>query len=140
MPTDGGAPIRIHTGPALDPVWSPDGALIAYEGANVFTNVPLAAVGPDGADVKLPAITLRREGERIRFLPGGRGLVYMKNETLEQDFYLLDLETMQTRALTHLTGSGAMRTFDVTPDGNAIVFDRTQVKTDIVLIDLAQTN
>jgi Tol biopolymer transport system component len=140
MPTDGGAPVRIHAGPALDPVWSPDGALIAYEGANVFTNVPLAAVAPDGAAVKLPPITLRREGERLRFLPGGRGLVYMKNETLEQDFYLLDLATMQTRPLTHLTSVGAMRTFDITPDGKAIVFDRTQAKTDIVLIDLAQSN
>ena len=137
IPIDGGVPMRIHSGPALDPVWSPDGALIAYEGANVFTNVPLAAIAPDGAEVKLPSITLRREGERLRFLPDGRGLVYMQNESLAQDFYVLDLGTMKTRALTHLTNPGAMRTFDITPDGKAIVFDRTLAKADVVLIDLA---
>ena len=33
-----------------------------------------------------------------------------------------------------------MRTFDVTPDGKQIVFDRAKENSDIVLIDLAARN
>jgi hypothetical protein len=74
--------------------------------------MPLAAVRPDGTPVEFPGISLRREGERARFLPDGSGLVYMQNATLAQDFWLLDLATMKSRPLTHLNNSAAMRTFD----------------------------
>jgi Tol biopolymer transport system component len=136
IPANGGVPVRLVSGPALDPVWSPKGDLIVYGGANVFTNVPLAAVRPDGTAAKLPAIIVRREGERVRFLPDGSGLVYMQNETTAQDFWLLDLATLQSRQLTKLGSLDAMRTFDVTPDGKQIVFDRQHDNSDIVLIDL----
>ena len=136
IPIDGSAPVRLRSGPALDPVCSPAGNLIVYGGANVFTNVPLAAVRTDGTPVELPAITLRRDGERARFLPDGSGLVYMQNVTPEQDFWLLDLATMKSRPLSHLNNSAAMRTFDITPDGKRIVFDRAKETSDIVLIDL----
>ena len=52
------------------------------------------------------------------------------------DFALLDLTTMKTRPLTHLNDRAAMRTFDITPDGKQIVFDRLRENSDIVLIDL----
>jgi Tol biopolymer transport system component len=136
LPVNGGAPVRLVSGPALDPVWSPSGDLIVYAGANVFTTVPLAAVRADGTAVKLPSIIVRREGERARFLPDGRGLVYMQNETPAQNFWLLDLATMQSRQLTALSNPDAMRTFDITPDGRQIVFDRLHENSDIVLIDL----
>jgi Tol biopolymer transport system component len=137
IPIDGGSPVRLRSGPALDPVWSPAGNLIVYSGANVFTNVPLAGVRPDGTPVELPAINVLREGERARFLPDGSALVYMQNVTSAQDFWLLDLATMKSRPLTHLNNSAAMRAFDVTPDGKQIVFDRQKDNSDIVLIDLA---
>jgi Tol biopolymer transport system component len=136
IPIDGGLPVRLRSGPALDPVWSPAGNLIVYTGANVFTNVPLAGVRPDGTLVELPAINVLREGERARFLPDGSALVYMQNETPGQDFWLLDLATMKSRPLTHLNNSATMRAFDVTPDGKQIVFDRRKDNSDIVLIDL----
>ena len=53
-----------------------------------------------------------------------------------QDFWLLDLATKRTRPLTHLANTARMRTFDVTPDGKQIVFDRLRNNSDIVLIDL----
>jgi serine/threonine protein kinase/Tol biopolymer transport system component len=137
IPIDGGSPVRLRSGPALDPVWSPAGNLIVYSGANVFTNVPLAGVRPDGTSVELPAINVLREGERARFLPDGSALVYMQNETPGQDFWLLDLATMKSRPLTHLNNSATMRAFDVTPDGKQIVFDRQKENSDIVLIDLS---
>jgi serine/threonine protein kinase len=137
LPVDGGRPVRIATGPFLDPVWSPRGDLIVYCGTQVFTTAPLLAVRPDGTPVTLPKIDVRREGERARFLPDGTGLVYMLGDTLAgQDFWLLDLRTMHSRRLTRLSSPDVMRTFDITPDGKRIVFDRLQENSNIVLIDL----
>jgi serine/threonine protein kinase/Tol biopolymer transport system component len=138
LPVSGGSPVRIATGPFLDPVWSPRGDLIVFSGTQVFTLTPLVAVRPDGTPVKLPEINVQREGERARFLPDGTGLVYMLGSTMAgQDFWLLDLDTMRSRRLTHLSSSAVMRTFDITPDGSRIVFDRLQENSDILLIDLA---
>jgi serine/threonine protein kinase/Tol biopolymer transport system component len=136
IPIEGGPPVRLLAGPALDPVWSQDGSLIAYTGANVSSFAPLLAVRPDGTRVELPAIQVRREGERARFLPDGNRLVYMQGTLRSQDFWLLDLATKKTRPLSHLNNSAAMRTFDITPDGKQIVFDRLRENSDIVLIDL----
>ena len=54
-----------------------------------------------------------------------------------QDFWLLDLSTMQDRQLTRLDDAGTINTFDITPDGKQIVFDRLSEESDIVLIELA---
>jgi len=48
IPLEGGALVRLVSGPALNPVWSPDGSLIVYAGTNVRTFAPLLAVRPDG--------------------------------------------------------------------------------------------
>jgi Tol biopolymer transport system component len=56
-----------------------------------------------------------------------------------REFWLLDLATGTTRQLADLswtTSQGEIRTFDITPDGKNIVFDRTIDNSDIVLIDL----
>jgi hypothetical protein len=52
------------------------------------------------------------------------------------DFKALDLATGQTQLLTRLNNRGRLNTFDITPDGKYIVFDRTHPNSDIVLIDL----
>ncbi len=84
-------------------------------------------------------IRTHRDGERLRFLPDGRGLVYLEGAGVSpwQDFWLLDLKTMQTRRLTKLSDSAIIRTFDITPDGKKIVFDRLSENSAVVLIDLA---
>jgi Tol biopolymer transport system component len=133
---DGGAPERIADGEALNPVWSPDGNLIVYAGAQVNVVGPLVAVSPDGVPVDLPEIEIFRSGERMRFLPDGSGLVYMQGRGPSQDFWLLDLATMKSRQVTGLDSPATMRTFDITPDGERIVFDRLSEDSDIVLIQL----
>jgi Tol biopolymer transport system component len=138
IPLDGGMPVRLTSGQALDPVWSPDGSVIVYAGANVGALAPLLAVSTEGKPVGVPAIQVRREGagSRARFLPDGKRLVYMQGFALSQDFWLLDLTTKATRQLTQLNQQGAMWCFDVSPDGKRIVFDRTRENSDVVLIDV----
>jgi Tol biopolymer transport system component len=54
----------------------------------------------------------------------------------KQDFWLLDLATGHRRQLTNLRPESRMQSFDVSPDGKQIVFDRYRENSDIVLIDL----
>jgi len=135
IPVDGGNPERIAEGEAMNPVWSPDGNLIVYAGVQVNVNTRLLAIRPDGESVELPKIEVFRSGERVRFLPDGSGLVYMLGRGPSQDFWLLDLATMASRQLTELDPTATMRTFDITPDGRQIVFDRLSLDSDIVLIE-----
>jgi Tol biopolymer transport system component len=136
IPTAGGTPVRLSAELGRNPVWSPDGSLIAYAGPNVFTQTPLLAVKPDGDPVNLPAIRMHRDGERMRFTPDSKGLVYMQAATPWQDFWLLDLATLETRQLTGLNNSATMRTFDISANGREIVFDRLRENSDVVVIDL----
>lgn len=91
-----------------------------YEGTNTYTDTPLLGVRSDGTRVELPRISVRREGECTRFLPDGTGLIYMQGPSGKQDFWLLDLKTMNRRVLTQSSNPALMRTFDVTPDGNRL--------------------
>ena len=134
IPVDGGAPVRLVGGQAVSPVWSRDGKLIVYAGPLVAGDVPLLGVRPDGVPVQLPPVQVRPGG--YRFLPNGTGLVCLRGRNPMQDLWLLDLATKTTRQLTRFSKQGDLRTFDITPDGKHIVFDRSRENSDIVLIDL----
>jgi Tol biopolymer transport system component len=136
IPLEGGSPVRLVSGKALNPVWSPDGRLIVYAGTNVSTFSPFQAVRPDGTSVKLPDISLRRLGEHARFSPDGKSLIYTQGLLASQDFWLLDLASMKSRPLTRLQNRATMRTFDITSDGKQIVFDRIRENSQVVMIDL----
>jgi serine/threonine protein kinase len=136
IPADGGAAIRLSDKPAFNPVWSPDGNLIVFTAAAVSRFQPLLAVRPDGGAVDIPEIQIRTQGQRYRFLPNGKGLVYMEGLLRRQDFALLDLITLKSRTLTHLENPANMQTFDITHDGKQIVFDRLRENSDVVVVDL----
>ena len=143
MSVDGGESVRLTTGPASDPVWSPTEDLIVYAGANVGGQAPLLAVGPDGTPVELPPVQTVASSisGRLRFLPDGRGVVFVKAKVgvVVRGFWLLDRADRTTRPLAELTwttSQGEIRTFDITPDGKHIVFNRSSDNSDIVLIDL----
>lgn len=112
--------------------------MIIYAGPQANANSQLLAVGADGTPIELPQIEVWRAGERARFLPDGTGLVYMQRQHSSQDFWRLDFATMKSRRLTQLDPPATIRTFDITPDGEKIVFDRLTLDSDIVLIELPQ--
>jgi len=100
---------------------------------------------PDGKPVELPLVKTvgSNISGRLRFLPDGRGVVFVKAKVgvAVSEFWLLDLaarKTHQLAELTWTTSQGEIRTFDITPDGKHIVFDRSSDNSDIVLIDLPQ--
>jgi len=140
IPLQGKTPIRLVAGIAMNPAWSPDGSLIIYNGPAVAAEAPLLAVHPDGSAVELPSIARIRRSARAltqhQFLPGGKSLVYMQGPNPWQDFWLLDLVRKTTKPLTHFSSGPEMRSFDLTPDGKEIVFDRLRENSDLVLIDL----
>ena len=139
VPVDGGDPVRLANALATNPVWSPDGAMIVFGGPSTGRFQPLKAVRPDGSPVQIPDVKVRYDGQRFRFLPHDLQLVYMTGQQRQHDFALLDLTTMKTRPLTHLDNRANMLSFDITPDGKRIVFDRLRENSDIVLIDLKRT-
>jgi len=136
IPVEGNAPTRIRTGDSRDPVWSPDGELIVFVGDFATNLQGLRALRPDGSPVELPEIRVSRSGERTRFSRDGKSLIYMQGALNDQDFWILDLATRKSQRLTHLISTARMRTFDITPDGKQIVFDRLHDNSDILLIDL----
>jgi Tol biopolymer transport system component len=71
-----------------------------------------------------------------RSLPHSKSLVLMDGEWRKPQFWLVNLETGERQQLTDLRPGRATHSFDVTPDGKRIVFDRVQENSDVVLIEL----
>ena len=141
VPADGGEPVRLVSGVdsvISNPVWSPDGRFILYSEGQGSATVRLRGITPDGHPFPLPEIWVGNTGDRYRFLPDGKNLVISKGVLWLQNFSLLDLATGQLRELTHLSRQFITRSFDVSPDGKQILFDRYRQNSDIVLIDLPQ--
>ena len=135
IPVDGGKAIRLTQGSAVDPIWSPDGKLVVYLGrATAF--LTLLAIRPDGTPVPLPSITTLAGGRgRVRFLPDGSGLIYLGGDVGAMDFWRYDFASGTNRQLTKLSNLSTISTFDISSDGQRIVFDRVRERGDIVLID-----
>ena len=133
---DGGAPVRLVGGVNYNPVWSPDGRFIAYSESRGGPTHQLKGVTPDKQPFRLPEIVVRAGGNRYRFLPDGKALALLRGYIRHQDFWLLNLASGQLRQLTNLRPGFDTKSFDVSPDGKQILFDRFRENSDVVLIDL----
>jgi len=139
VPVDGGPPVRLVDGVSSvisNPVWSPDGHFILYSEGRGSATVRLQGITPDKRPFPLPEVWVGNTGDRYRFLPDGKSLIVTQGVLWLQNFSLLDLATGQQRQLTNLARQIVMRSFDVSPDGKQIVFDRYRQNSDLVLIDL----
>ncbi|HEY1249721.1 MAG TPA: protein kinase [Thermoanaerobaculia bacterium] len=136
IPVDGGSPERIVEGVAYSPVWSPDGKFIAFAEGRGGRTLRLKGITPDRKSVPLPELTMARNGNRLRFLPDGKSLIVMQGEINDQNFSRLDIASQRLTPLTDLKPGFQLRSFDVSPDGKTILFDRYRENSDIVLIDL----
>ena len=138
VPVDGGMPVRLTEENSSNPVWSPNGRFILYTGPDENGVFPLRAVTPAKQVYDLPQLWLQREGgEHFCFLNDGAIVVQLGEFMNRQgDFWSFDLVTGRRRQLTRLRSGFSVRSFDVSPDGKQILFDRTRENADIVLIDL----
>jgi serine/threonine protein kinase/Tol biopolymer transport system component len=138
----GGSVTQLLTGDAYDPAWSPKGDLIVYT-ADESEGVSLRAIRPDGTRVGLPAIdamplAVNRARHRMastRFLPDGSGFVFLYGPPGVQTFWLMDFATNTVRMVARLSNASEITTFDISPDGSHIVFDRVQTRSNLVLIE-----
>ncbi|MBA2525796.1 MAG: serine/threonine-protein kinase [Pyrinomonadaceae bacterium] len=138
VPVDGAAPVRLVDELSRLPLWSPDGSLILYAAPSPGATSAVRAVTPEKKPHPLPEMWVLRGGDRYRFLPGGRQVVALLGDYLHQNFWTVDLATGQRRQLTDLKPGYSIGSFDVSPDGRQIIFDRVRQNSDIVLIDLAR--
>jgi Tol biopolymer transport system component len=136
IPVQGGDPVRLTEVLSFNPVWAPDGSrIVFYDGSGGGATFPLRAVSPDKAPVAMPEISYRGDYEGYRFLPDGKSMVVIQGQFRAMDFVLIDLASGQKRQLTKLKPGYQVRSFDLSPDGKEILFDRVQENSDIVLID-----
>jgi Tol biopolymer transport system component len=134
LPIEGGPPVLLVAGFALDPVWSPSGRFLVYSGADVGTTFALKAVAADGSPHPLPELVLSRGARRVAFLGGDDALVSLKGDMSDKELWLRDLRTGRERPLTALGRGFTIGDFDLSPAGD-LLFDRSRDESDIVLIE-----
>lgn len=137
VPLDGGAPVQFVSDYSVDPAWSPDGRFVAYSGPDIGTTFSVSILSAADSAGRSPARTLKltRGARHVVFLPQEHGLVFLRGDIQHKNLYLADLETGVERQLTNLPADFDVRDFDISPDGNEVIFERVQQRSDVVLID-----
>src|SRR5688572_5227121 len=135
VPLDGGAPTLFVSGEATNPVWSPDGRFVVYAGGEVGTRFDLRAATADGKPFRIPEITLSRGSSRFAFLPNQPVLVVLEGEFWHKNFGAIDLITGKRWQLTNFPREYLIGDFDISPNGQEIIFGRLKERTDVMLIE-----
>ncbi|HJT90163.1 MAG TPA: LpqB family beta-propeller domain-containing protein, partial [Bryobacteraceae bacterium] len=136
IPADGGAPALLSKDYAMDPAWAPGGHFLIYSGPDIGTTFTVEAITSGGLPHALPRpIRLSRGARRLKLLPGGRQLAFMRGGIGHKDVYLMDLDTGAERRLTTLSPDFEIQDFDISADGREVIVERIEERSDIVLID-----
>ncbi len=133
IPVEGGQPIRIAEGVLrirLVSRWEAHRLLRERR-----RRLSRHGVTSENRPFPLPELFVRRDWDRYRFLPDGKGLVLLRAS------FGVKISGSSTWPRNippaHEASAGhSVRGFDVSPDGKHILFDRYRENSDIVLIDL----
>jgi Tol biopolymer transport system component len=136
VPLDGRSTTPLVQEYSVDPVWSPDGDVVVFSGADIGTTFEVKAVKADGSAYRLPKVTLTRGARHLSFMPGRLLLVVLRGEIRHKDLWLIDLVTGAERQLTDLAPDFDVRDFAISPDGRDIVLEQVQEHSDIVLLEV----
>jgi Tol biopolymer transport system component len=136
VPLNGGSPASFLAEDAFDPAWAPSGGFVLFSGPDIGTTFSVKAAKPDGSALALPALTLTRGARHLAFLPDGRTLVVLRGEIQHKNLWTIDLQTGTEQQLTDLPSDFDVRDFDVSPDGRSAVLERTQDRSEVVLVEL----
>ena len=137
VPLDGRSPAPFVHEYSVDPVWSSDGEIVVFTGADIGTTFEVKAVKADGSAYPVPKLTLTRGARHLSFMPGQRSLLVLRGEIRHKNLWLIDLVTGAEDQLTNLAPEFDVRDFDISPDGRDIVLEQVQEHSDIVLLELA---
>ena len=141
---ESGEAMRVVDDYALDPAWAPGGEFLVYSGMDPGTTFPVKAIDPGGQPHPMPELTLSRSGalgitqvgaRRLRFLPGRAGLVVLRGDIQHKNLWARELTSGSWRQLTRFARDVVIGDFDVSPDGAAVVFERLEEHSDVVVID-----
>lgn len=138
IPLDGGHPVVMVSEYSLDPIWSPDGRFLLYSGPDVGTTFAVRAVAADGRPYPLRALILSRGARRLVFWRDNRSVLILRGSMSQKNFWIVDLQTGTERQLGELTAGPVIGDFDVSRDGEQIVFDRVEERSQIALIERAR--
>ena len=139
--------VRILDDYALDPAWAPGGDYLVYSGMDPGTTFPVKAVTAAGRPHTIPKLTLSRGGalgvmqvgaRRLRFLPGQATLVILRGDIQHKNLWATELTTGSLRQLTNFGRDIVIGDFDVSADGTAVVFERVEERSDVVVIQRAE--
>lgn len=133
IPINGGAPIALVKEYSVDPVFSHEG--IVYSGSDIGTTYRINAVDFDGASRLMAAVTLTRGTRHMAPAPGSHCLVLAQGDIAHKDLWCVDLQTGAKRQLTRLPADFNIQDFDLSRDGSQVVLERTQERSDIVLLE-----
>ena len=136
VPLDGRKPMRLVAEKAMNPLWSPDGRLLVYTSTESGTWVTLKAITVDGKPRLMPDLKLSRGADRVAFLPRTSVLVVLQGEFWHKNFWSVDLETGKKHQLTSFAPGFLIQDFDISRDGQHIIFDRFKEDSYVTLIDL----